>query len=134
MTDTIADMLTRIRNAQAVRKAEVLLPYSKLKLSIAEVMHKEGYVGTVEKVEANSHGSAFPQIKISLKYSKEKVPAITKIERVSKPGRRVYATKEQLPKVLNNVGIAIVSTSQGIMTNKQAKNLGVGGEVLCQMY
>jgi small subunit ribosomal protein S8 len=128
MTDPIADMLTRIRNALAVKKAEVVLPYSKIKLAIAEILKQSGYVADYEKTDDN-----YGEIKISLKYQDGK-PAINILKRISKPGRRVYASKDELPVVLNNLGIAIMSTSQGIMTNVEAKKRKVGGEVLCEIY
>lgn len=134
MTDPIADMLTRIRNALAVRKPEVILPFSKIKLAIAEILEKEGFVKKVEKIGGGSKDNKFDQIKIILKYLGPKQPAITSLKRVSKPGRRVYATKDELPIVLNGLGIAIISTSQGLMTNKQAKKAGLGGEVICEIY
>ena len=129
MTDPIADMLTRIRNAQAVRKPEVVLPFSKMKLAIAEIIKNKGYVRDVEKIETGQ----FPEIKIVLRYN-GKEPAISNIKRISKPGHRVYTTKEKLPIVLNNLGIAIVSTPQGIMTNKEAKRNNLGGEIICEIY
>lgn len=133
MTDPIADMLTRIRNAHAVRKAEVVLPYSKMKFAIAEILQQEGYVKQVEKIESKGKGS-FDQIKIVLKYLGPKEPAISNLQRISKPGRRVYVNKDELPVVLNNLGLAIISTPQGLMTNKTAKKTGLGGEVVCEVY
>jgi len=132
MTDPIADMLTRIRNSQAVAKAEVVLPSSKMKLFLAKILQEEGYIKSVEKV-ASSNGVG-EEIKIVLKYTEPKKGAISSIKRISKPGRRVYATKDKLPIVLNNLGIAIISTSKGLMTNKRAKKLGLGGEVVCEIY
>ena len=127
-TDPIADMLTRIRNAAKVRKPDVLVPFSKIKFAIAQILEKEGYVLTVERVE-----DVRPMIKIRLKYS-GKQSLISAIDRVSKPGHRKYATKDELPVVRNNFGMAIISTSRGLMTNKQAKKDGVGGEILCSIY
>ncbi|MFH1187535.1 MAG: 30S ribosomal protein S8 [bacterium] len=129
MTDPIADMLTRLRNALAVKKAEVIVPHSKIKLAIAEILKKNGYIVDYEKTDDN-----YGEIKIILKYRESGKPAITFLKRISKPGRRVYAPKDELPVVLNSLGIAIISTSQGIMTNKSAKKAGVGGEVLCEIY
>jgi small subunit ribosomal protein S8 len=129
-TDPIADMLTRIRNAQAVRKGEVLIPFSKLKFEIAKVLKHEKYVNEFAKVEEGN----FPQIKIVLKYDDNKEPGIRNIQRVSTPGQRVYVNSAKIPKILNNLGIAIISTSQGLMTNKEAKRKGVGGEVLCEIW
>ncbi|MFZ5365073.1 MAG: 30S ribosomal protein S8 [Patescibacteria group bacterium] len=128
LTDTIADMLTRIRNASAVKKAEVTMPYSKLKFAIAQILKQEGYIKDVQKKEEK-----FGEISIALKYTNGQ-PAIRNIKRVSKTGRRIYVGKDHMPRVLNNLGIAIVSTSKGIMTNKQARKAGVGGEVICEIY
>ncbi len=133
MTDPIADMLTRIRNALAVKKPEVILPFSKIKMAVAEILAKQGYIKKAEKIDAGSNGSSHQEIKIVLKYLGPQ-PAITKLERISKPGRRVYAPADKLPVVLNNLGIAIISTSQGLMTNKEAKKKNLGGEVICEIY
>lgn len=127
-SDPISDLLTRIRNASLAKKQDVVLPYSKLKFAIAEVLRNEGYVDRVEKVE-DRHGS----IRIRLTYDGNR-PKITHLERVSKPGRRVYAKKGALPKVLNHYGVAVISTPQGLMTNKQAAKAGLGGEVICEVY
>jgi small subunit ribosomal protein S8 len=126
MTDPIADMLTRIRNAQLAEKATVQMPVSKVKLAIAKVLKDEGYVDgfTVVGEEAK------PQLEISLKYHAGR-PVIEKIERVSKPGLRIYKSKDDIPRVMNGLGIAIVSTSHGVMTDRKARATGVGGEVLC---
>lgn len=129
-TDPIADLLTRIRNAQAVQKDEVLIPFSKLKFEIAKILKHEDYISKFEKVEESN----FPQIKIILKYNENKNPVIKSIQRVSRPGQRVYVNKNNIPKVLNNLGVAILSTSQGLMTNKEARRKGVGGEVLCEIW
>ena len=137
MTDPIADMLTRIRNASAVGKSEVVLPMSKIKYAIAKILEREGLITKVEAVGGKEVGAAekkFEDFKIILKYLRKGEPAITFIRRASKPGLRVYADKDNLPKVLNNMGIAIISTSHGLMTNKEAKNKGVGGEVICEVY
>lgn len=134
MTDPIADMLTRIRNALAVRKPEVVLPYSKIKMAMAEILYQHGYIKKVEKIAAKAVGNKFDEIKISLKYLGGKESAIRNLKRISKPGRRVYATKDKLPVVLNNLGIAIISTSLGLMTNKEAKKKDLGGEVICEIY
>jgi len=136
MTDPIADMLTRIRNASAVNKDEVILPMSKIKFNIAKILEKEGWVAKVEVVKTKSkkNGTAvFDELKITLKYKNNK-PVITSLKRISKPGRRVYVSKNELPRVLNNLGIAIISTSQGVMTNKEARKKGMGGEVICEVY
>lgn len=129
ITDPISDMLTRIRNASAARKSEVLIPFSKLKFEIAKLLKHENYVSEVEKTEEG----AFPQIKVVLNYQ-GRTPAIRGIQRVSTPGRRVYVTKDNIPTVLNGLGISIISTSQGVMTNKQAKRAGLGGELMCELW
>jgi len=127
MTDPIADMLTRIRNAAMSRKAEVNVPFSKVKFAIAKILEKEKYLAAVEAMEGKT------EIKITLKYEDEK-SAISMIKRMSKVGRRVYVKKVELPRVLNGLGLAILSTSKGIMTNREAKHLGLGGEVICEVY
>jgi len=133
MTDPIADMLTRIRNALAVNKPEVILPFSKMKMVLAEILKEQGYIKSVEKVVQSSQSTNHNEIRIVLKY-KEGQPAITSLKRISKPGHRVYASKDKLPVVLNNLGIAIISTSQGVMTNKKAKAKNLGGEIICEIY
>ncbi|MDD5043585.1 MAG: 30S ribosomal protein S8 [Patescibacteria group bacterium] len=129
ITDPISDMLTRIRNASLAKKEEVLIPFSKMKLALADILKKEGFVGNVEEIK----GDNFSEIKVVLKYHKNK-PIINKIERVSTPGRRVYAKKDSLPVILNNLGIAIISTPEGVMTNKEAKKRNLGGEIICKIY
>lgn len=129
MTDPIADMLTRIRNAQAVRKGSVLVPYSKMKMSLADILVKEGYVLSATK----TGNEAKPQISIALKYN-NKESVLKSLKRVSTPGRRIYMKKKSLPYVLNNLGIAVVSTSQGLMTNKEARQKNIGGEIICEIY
>ncbi|MDD4271523.1 MAG: 30S ribosomal protein S8 [Patescibacteria group bacterium] len=136
MTDPIADMLTRIRNAQAVNIQTVVLPMSKLKYGIAKILEAQGWVEKVEIIKAKSEknsSSSFNEIKIDLKYKNGR-PAITALKKISTPGRRVYANKNELPRVLNNLGIAIISTPRGLMTNKEAKKQGIGGEVICEIY
>jgi small subunit ribosomal protein S8 len=136
MTDPIADMLTRIRNASSVRKPEVVLPMSKIKHEIAKILEKGGWVGKVEVVKSQGvkNGSKiFDELKIELKYN-NKESVIKSLKRISKPGLRVYADKDKLPRVLNNLGIAIISTSQGLMTNREARLKKIGGEVLCEIY
>lgn len=128
MTDPIADMLTRLRNGLAVKKAEVIVPYSKIKLAIVDILKKNGYILDYKKTDDN-----YGEIKIALKYCEGR-PAITFLKRISKPGRRIYVQKDELPVVLNSLGISVISTSQGIMTNKSAKKAGIGGEVLCEIY
>ena len=130
MTDPIADMLTRIRNAMAVKKTEVILPYSKIKQEIGKILKKEGYIDNWELVE---DVKGFKNIKLVLKYT-NKVSAITHIKRISKPGRRIYVNREKLPYILNDLGLAILSTSRGLMTNKQARRAKVGGELICEIW
>lgn len=129
MTDTIADMLTRIRNASKVRKEKVSLPYSQMKFAIAEILKTRGYI---EAVTRDPHENGL--LILTLKYRENRRPAITFIERVSTPGRRVYVGKTEIPKILNDQGIAILSTSQGLLTNKEARVRGIGGEVICKLY
>jgi small subunit ribosomal protein S8 len=126
MTDPIADMLTRIRNAQKARKESVSIPASKLKLAIIAVLQQEGFVDSVDSEEDGVQRS----IKVGLKYHRSE-PVIERIERVSRPGLRVYAGAEELPRVQGGLGIAIVSTSGGVMTDREARAQGRGGEVLC---
>ena len=129
ITDPIADMLTRIRNANAQRHETVDVPSSKLKKSIAEILLDEGYIKGYEEIEDGVQGT----IRITLKYvNKQKV--IAGLRRISKPGLRVYATKDELPKVLGGLGIALISTSKGIMTDKKARQEGIGGEVLAFVW
>lgn len=125
MSDPIADMLTRIRNAQAMDKVVVSMPSSKVKLSIAQVLKDEGYIDGF-----SVKGQAKPELEILLKYYAGR-PVIEKIERVSKPGLRIYKGADDLPRVMNGLGVAIVSTSRGVMTDRKARAQGVGGEVLC---
>ena len=126
MSDPIADMLTRIRNAQESEKQSVAIPASRLKAAIANVLKDEGYI---EDFAVRSHEGR-PQLEIGLKYYAGK-PVIARIERVSRPGLRIYRPKDELPKVMNGLGVAIVSTSRGVMTDRKARGMGVGGEVLC---
>ncbi|GLS25841.1 30S ribosomal protein S8 [Marinibactrum halimedae] len=128
MQDPLSDMLTRIRNAQLVGKADVLMPSSKLKISVAKVLHEEGYISGFEVSE-----DAKPQLSVSLKYFEGK-PVIAELDRVSRPGLRNYAGKDKLPSVRGGLGIAIVSTSKGVMTDRAARAAGVGGEVLCTVF
>lgn len=131
MTDPIADMLTRIRNANTAKHDTVDVPASKMKISIAEILLKEGYIKSFELVDNGN----FKDIRITLKYGKDKnEKIITGLKRISKPGLRVYANKEELPKVLNGLGIAIISTNQGVVTDKEARKLNVGGEVLAFIW
>ncbi len=131
MSDPIADMLTRIRNANTAKHEKVNVPASKMKISIAEILLKEGYIKSYEVVEA---GSA-KDIVITLKYGKDKNEKIlTGLKRISKPGLRVYANSEELPKVLGGLGTAIISTNKGVITDKEARKQNVGGEVLCFIW
>jgi len=130
ISDTIADMLTRIRNAGAAKHESVDIPASSLKKEIAYILLKEGYIKDVQLSEDNRQGN----IRVILKYTANKKNVITGIKRISKPGLRVYAGKDDMPKVLGGLGIAIVSTSHGIMTDKSARKEGVGGEVLAFVW
>ena len=131
MSDPIADMLTRIRNANTAKHDTVDIPASKMKLAIADILLKEGYVKAVDVVEEGN----FKTIKITLKYGANKNEKIlTGLKRISKPGLRVYASKDELPKVLGGLGTAIISTNKGVLTDKEARKLGVGGEVLCYIW
>ena len=126
MSDPIADMLTRIRNAQQIEKSEVVMPSSKLKVSIAQVLADEGYIDGF-KVDPNN---GKPELRIGLKYYAGR-PVIERLERVSRPGLRIYKSRDDIPQVMNGLGVAIVSTSRGVMTDRRARTQGVGGEVLC---
>ena len=128
MTDTIADMITRIRNGQMAGKRQVRVPFSKLKLAIAKILSAEGYIGNVESLEGIP-----AMLGLELKYN-GKMPAIRSITRASKPGHRMYRGASELPTVLSGYGLAIISTPQGLMTSKEAKQRGVGGEVICSVY
>ena len=130
ITDPIADMLTRIRNAGAARHATVDVPASSMKKAIAQILLDEGYIKAFEVIENGTQGT----IKVTLKYSANKEKAISGLRRVSKPGLRVYAGADELPRVLKGLGIAIISTSKGIMTDKKARELHVGGEVLAFIW
>ncbi|NOQ88021.1 MAG: 30S ribosomal protein S8 [Gammaproteobacteria bacterium] len=128
MTDPIADMLTRVRNAQAAVKFDVTMPSSKLKTAIAKVLQDEGYIAGF-----SSDGAAKPSLTITLKYHEGR-PVIDELKRVSRPGLRIYKNKHELPKILNGLGVAIVSTSAGVMTDREARASGRGGEILCTVY
>ena len=129
--DPIADMLTRIRNANTAKHDTVDIPASKMKLAIAEILFNEGYIKKYEVVEDGN----FKSIRVTLKYGKDKnEKIITGLKRISKPGLRVYAGKDELPRVLGGLGIAIISTNQGVMTDKEARKLNVGGEVLAFIW
>jgi small subunit ribosomal protein S8 len=131
VTDTISDMLTRIRNANMVKHQIVQIPATKMSLAIAKILKEEGFIEDFENYEENK----FRYLLLSLKYSgKSRKPVICMIKRISKPGLRVYSNSKELPKVLDNLGIAILSTSKGVMTNLNAKKLGIGGEILCYIW
>lgn len=130
MTDPIADMLTRIRNANMVRHEKLEVPASNVKKEIAEILKREGFIRDVEYVEDNKQGI----IRIFLKYGKDNERVITGLKRISKPGLRVYAKTDEVPKVLNGLGIALVSTSQGLLTDKEARAKKVGGEILAYVW
>lgn len=131
MTDPIADYLTRIRNAYSAGKKIVEVPSSKMKVAITQILCEKGYILSYKVVE----GTPYNTIKIALKYHPQtKAAAIKKIERVSTPGLRQYTDVESMPRVLNGLGIAVLSTSKGIITDKEAKELGIGGEVICYVY
>lgn len=130
MTDPIADMLTRVRNAIQARKREVVMPSSNVKFEIAKILKEEGYLKDAGLIKEDKR----TYLKLQIKYTPAKKGVITGIKRVSKPGLRKYAGSDALPKVLNGMGIAIVSTSKGIMTDKKARELGIGGELLCTVY
>lgn len=131
MTDPIADMLTRIRNANTAKHDTVDIPASKMKNAIADILLKEGYIKSFEIVDNGN----FKDIRVTLKYGKDKnEKIITGLKRISKPGLRVYANKEELPRVLGGLGVAIISTNEGVITDKQARKLNVGGEVLAFIW
>ena len=129
-TDPIADMLTRIRNANSAKHKTVDVPASKMKTAIAEILFKEGYIKSFELISNENQGI----IRITLKYDEKGTRVIDGIKRISKPGLRVYAGKEELPRVLNGLGIAIISTSKGLKTDKEAREAGMGGEVLAYVW
>ena len=131
VNDTISDMLTRIRNANMVKHQIVQIPATKISLAITTILKEEGYIEDFENYNEDNR----KYLLLSLKYTgKSRNPVICKIKRISKPGLRVYSNAKQLPKVLDNLGIAIISTSRGVMTNLKAKELGIGGEVLCYIW
>ena len=130
MTDPIADMLTRIRNANQNKSVDVIIPASKIKLDILNVIKNEGYIEEVEFVEDGKQGA----IKVTLKYTEKKERVIKGIKRISKPGLRVYAKATEMPKVLNGLGVAVVSTSNGVMTDREARHQHLGGEVIAYIW
>lgn len=130
MTDPIADMLTRIRNANMVGHESVDIPASKMKKSIAEILLREGYIKGFDMIEDNKQGI----IRVQMKYGADKERVITGIKKISKPGLKVYAKRDDIPKVLGGLGIAIISTSKGVITDKEARKQNVGGEVICYVW
>ena len=130
MTDPIADFLTRIRNATTVRKETVEVPASKMKRAMAEILKREGFIRDYEYLDDGKQGV----LRLYLKYGPNKEKVITGLKRISRPGLRVYARKDQLPRVLGGLGIAIISTSRGLMTDKEARKRGLGGEVICYIW
>ena len=130
MTDPIADLLTRIRNANIVKHEIVEVPSSTIKKAISNILLQEGYLKDIEEYT----DGAVQMLRLTMKYGHNKERVITGLKRISKPGLRVYCRKEEIPKVLNGLGVAVVSTSKGIVTDKDARNLGVGGEVLCYIW
>jgi len=136
VTDPIADMLTRIRNAVMAGHTTVALPSSKIKAAIAQILKEEGYIGGYDIVEDNKQ-AAFKVLRIRLKYvgeRRDRRPVISGLERISRPGRRVYTGKQEIPWVLSGMGIAILSTPKGVMTGQRARQLGVGGEIICKVW
>lgn len=131
MTDPIADMLTRIRNANHVYKEKVDIPFSKLKLEIARILSEEGFIKNYKVIDDKGRPT---WIRVSMKYGDKKERVITQIKRVSRSGRRVYSTKSEVPKVIGGLGLAILSTSKGVLTDQQARLQGVGGEVICLVH
>ena len=129
MQDPVADMLTRIRNGQMAEKKVVSMPSSKLKEAIAKVLHDEGYVAAFEKQENDGK----PTLEIELKYFEGK-PVIERLKRISRPGLRIYKSSDELPRVNAGLGVAIVSTNKGVMTDRAARELGVGGEIICNVF
>jgi small subunit ribosomal protein S8 len=130
MTDPVADFLTRIRNANTVYNEKVEAPASKIKKAIAEILKDEGFIRDCEQIADGMQGV----IRVHMKYGSNKQRVITGLKRISKPGRRVYVQKDGIPKVLGGLGIAIISTSQGIMTDRNARKMGLGGEVVCYVW
>jgi small subunit ribosomal protein S8 len=130
MTDPIADMLTRIRNANTAHHEKVDMPFSTIKLSIAEILHKEGYIAGYEVVK----GESYDNLRITLNYGPNREQLINGIKRISKPGLRVYSKRTEVPRVLGGLGIAIISTSKGVITDREAREMNVGGEVIAYVW
>jgi small subunit ribosomal protein S8 len=129
-TDPIADLLTRIRNAAQIKRKEVMIPSSKLKVEIAKILKEEGYIRNFKVTDDNKQGI----LNISLKYADDNTSVISGIRRVSRPGRRLFCTRESIPKVLDGLGTAVISTSKGMMTDKRCADLGLGGEIMCYIW
>jgi small subunit ribosomal protein S8 len=130
VTDPIADMLTRIRNANMTRKDHVLVPASRLKLELAKVLKAQGYIQKYDLIDDKRHG----QLRIHLRYARERDRVITGLRRVSRPGMRVYVNSKQIPRVLGGLGIAVLSTSDGVLTDREARRRRIGGEILCYVW
>jgi small subunit ribosomal protein S8 len=129
-TDPIADLLTRIRNAARIKKREVSIPSSKLKVEIAKILKEEGYIRNFKAIDDNKQGI----LTVALKYTDDNQSVISGLRRISRPGCRLYCTRDSIPKVLDGLGIAVISTSRGIVTGKRCQELGVGGEILCYIW
>jgi small subunit ribosomal protein S8 len=134
MSDTIADLLTRIRNAMAVKKPEIVLPYSRLRFEIAKLLETEKYIVKVEKIDREEQGPQYDQMRLVLKYRSNGTPAIRHIKRVSKPSRPVYVSSKEIPTILNGLGLAVISTSKGLVSNIQAKKEHIGGELMFEIW
>ncbi|MBB6624988.1 30S ribosomal protein S8 [Clostridium gasigenes] len=130
MTDPIADLLTRIRNANAVKHEVVEIPSSTVKKAVTDILLQEGYIKAIEEY----NDGVVPMLRVSLKYGSNKEKVITGIKRISKPGLRVYCKRDEIPKVLNGLGIAVISTSKGLVVDREARKMGLGGEVLCYVW
>lgn len=134
MTDPIADMLTRIRNASLVHLEKTTMPASNLKLHIAEILKQEGFIADVRREELDAQDGGGEKLTVVLKYGRDRASAIDGIRRVSKPGRRVYVRHDRIPRVLSGLGISILSTSRGVMSDREARRQKVGGELLCEVW
>jgi len=130
VTDQVSDMLTRIRNAALARQDHALIPASKLKLEVAKILKAQGYIQKYDLVDDKRHG----QIRIHLRYAQNRQPVIAGLRRISRPGVRIYVDKDHIPRVLGGLGVAVLSTSQGVLTDREAHRRGVGGEVLCYVW
>ncbi len=130
VTDQVSDMLTRIRNAALARQDHALIPASKLKLEVAKILKAQGYIQKYDLVDDKRHG----QIRIHLRYVQNREPVIAGLRRISRPGVRIYVDKDHIPRVLGGLGVAVLSTSQGVLTDREARRRGVGGEVLCYVW